>query len=45
VELEPLVSDCELRVAVRYWEGAVRVKGTRESRALAGRGFVELTGY
>ncbi|MBM3988686.1 MAG: carotenoid 1,2-hydratase [Planctomycetes bacterium] len=45
VELEPLVSDCELRVAVRYWEGAVRVKGTRESRALLGRGFVELTGY
>ena len=44
-EVEPLVADCELRVAVRYWEGAVRVSGTLDARAISGRGFVELTGY
>lgn len=44
-EVEPLVADCELRVAVRYWEGAVRVSGSRDARPVSGRGFVELTGY
>ncbi len=28
-----------------YWEGEVRVSGTREGQAVAGRGFVELVGY
>ncbi len=28
-----------------YWEGAVEVRGTRGSRKLAGRGYLELTGY
>jgi predicted secreted hydrolase len=32
-------------VSVRYWEGAVRVEGTREGRPVQGRGYVELTGY
>lgn len=44
-ELEPLVSDCELAISVRYWEGAVRASGTRGGVQLSGRGFVELTGY
>ena len=44
-EVEPLVADCELRVAVRYWEGAVRVSGSRDARPVSGRGVVELTGY
>ena len=35
----------ELRVLVRYWEGAVRVSGSRDARPVSGRGFVELTGY
>ncbi len=44
--VEPAVLDQELRVAFRYWEGSVRVTGTGESaRDVAGRGYVELTGY
>ncbi len=40
VEVVPLVADQELRLAVRYWEGAVDVSGS-----VAGRGYAELTGY
>jgi predicted secreted hydrolase len=35
----------ELNLAVRYWEGAVRIEGTRGRRPLRGRGYLELTGY
>lgn len=28
-----------------YWEGAVEITGTREGKAIAGRGYLELTGY
>ena len=42
----PAVRDQELRVAFRYWEGSVRVSGAGEDgRSIAGRGYVELTGY
>ena len=42
----PAVRDQELRVAFRYWEGSVRVSGSGEGgRDVAGRGYVELTGY
>lgn len=44
-ELTPLVESCELLAAVRYWEGAVRVEGSRSGATVGGRGFVELTGY
>ncbi len=40
VTLTPRVDDQELRVTVRYWEGAVRIDGT-----IGGSGFVEMTGY
>ena len=44
--VEPAVLDQELRVAFRYWEGSVRVDGSGEGgRDVAGRGYVELTGY
>jgi predicted secreted hydrolase len=43
--ITPLVADQELDVSFRYWEGAVRVRGTRDGRALAGVGYVEMTGY
>jgi predicted secreted hydrolase len=49
VELEldvtPAQADQELPVTLRYWEGAVRVQGTRAGQRLSGRGYVELTGY
>lgn len=28
-----------------YWEGAIDVKGTRNEKPIAGRGYLELTGY
>ncbi len=38
--------DQELALGViNYWEGAVRVSGTRNGRALRGSGYMELTGY
>ena len=36
----PYMPNQELDVSVRYWEGAVRVKGSA-----SGRGYVEMTGY
>ena len=38
--LEPMLADQELRMTVRYWEGAVRARGSHE-----GEGYLELTGY
>ena len=47
--LDPTVDDQELRTkstgGVVYWEGSVRVRGVSRGRAVAGEGYVELTGY
>jgi predicted secreted hydrolase len=44
--VEPRIPDQELDLAFRYWEGAVSVSGSGEGGAdVAGRGYVELTGY
>jgi predicted secreted hydrolase len=47
--LEPRLADQELvtreSTGITYWEGAVSARGTRGGAPLAGRGFVELTGY
>jgi predicted secreted hydrolase len=45
VELTPLIADQELRVGLTYWEGAVRVQGSRNGQPIDGYGYVELTGY
>jgi predicted secreted hydrolase len=45
LEVVPLISDQELNLTFRYWEGAVRVSGTRDGAPVQGRGYVELTGY
>jgi predicted secreted hydrolase len=45
LHLEPLVQDQELRLTFRYWEGAVRVRGSGRGGPVTGRGYVELTGY
>jgi predicted secreted hydrolase len=45
LEVEAALPDQELQVSVRYWEGAVRVKGTFEGAPVDGRGYLELTGY
>ena len=45
LDVEPLLADQELDLAVRYWEGAVAVRGAAGGRPVAGRGYAELTGY
>lgn len=45
LELTPELADQELRVSLRYWEGAVRLSGTHEGQPVQGQGYVELTGY
>lgn len=44
LDIRPVLADQELRHDARYWEGAVDVTEA-ETDALAGRGYVELTGY
>lgn len=45
LEVIPVLTDQELAVAPRYWEGAVDARGTRRGKPIAGQGYVELTGY
>ncbi len=49
LRLTPLLDDQELvttrSTGIAYWEGAVQVTGTWEGKPVAGRGYVELTGY
>jgi predicted secreted hydrolase len=45
VEITTPVTDQELNLAVRYWEGAIRVDGTRKGNPIRGVGYMELTGY
>ncbi len=45
LRIEPLLRDQELRLSVLYWEGAVRVTGSRAGKPVSGTGYVELTGY
>lgn len=45
VTITPVIADQELFTTVRYWEGAVDVSGSRDGNSIAGRGYVELTGY
>ena len=43
--IEPYFANQELDLAVRYWEGAVKVEGRAGGKAVSGSGYVELTGY
>jgi predicted secreted hydrolase len=45
VDIVPVLADQELFTTVRYWEGAVDVRGERQGLPVSGRGYVELTGY
>jgi len=45
LDITPHLADQELNVSYTYWEGAVRVGGERAGQAIAGNGYVELTGY
>jgi len=41
----PMIDASELDLAVRYWEGAIRVRGREGDQSIGGRGFLEMTGY
>lgn len=41
----PKVADQEMRLTVRYWEGAVAVKGRAGDREITGQGYLEMTRY
>lgn len=43
--LQPLLRNQELNLTYTYWEGAVRVTGTRQDAPVDGVGYAELTGY
>ncbi len=45
LHVTPVLKAQELNTNVRYWEGAVDVKGQRAGKEITGRGYVELTGY
>jgi predicted secreted hydrolase len=45
LHVNPVLKAQELSTNIRYWEGAVDVKGQRAGKELTGRGYVELTGY
>jgi predicted secreted hydrolase len=49
LEVTPSFADQELitnrSTRVTYWEGAVEIKGTLNQSPIAGRGYVEMTGY
>jgi predicted secreted hydrolase len=45
LEVRPHVRDQELRLLVRYWEGAVTVTGARRGAPVRGVGYLEMTGY
>jgi predicted secreted hydrolase len=43
--VEPHLDAQEMDHSVRYWEGAIRIQGNRNGRALGGNGYLEMTGY
>ena len=45
LQISPLIANQELNVAIRYWEGAVKIDGTAYGKPVSGYGYVELTGY
>jgi predicted secreted hydrolase len=45
LDVVPRLPDQELALAVRYWEGAVRVAGHVRGQPITGAGYVELVGY
>jgi predicted secreted hydrolase len=43
--ITPSLRDQELRLSVRYWEGAVEVTGRAAGEPIGGVGYLELAGY
>ena len=45
LKITPVVKDQFLDVSIKYWEGYVKIEGTKNGNRVNGRGYVELTGY
>jgi predicted secreted hydrolase len=45
LRLTPRIRDQEVRVSVRYWEGAIELEGRSRAREIGGQGYLELAGY
>jgi predicted secreted hydrolase len=45
LDVWPAIADQELDLSFRYWEGAVRLSGSKGNKKITGQGYVELTGY
>ena len=45
LRLTPRMRDQEVRVRVRYWEGAIELEGRAGTREIGGQGYLELAGY
>lgn len=45
LNIEPYMKNQELKLSVKYWEGAVKIKGEMAGKKVKGNGYVELTGY
>jgi predicted secreted hydrolase len=43
--IRPSLRDQELRLSVRYWEGAVAITGRSGAEEISGLGYLELAGY
>jgi predicted secreted hydrolase len=43
--ITPAIKNQLMDVAVRYWEGSVKIEGTKSGSRILGRGYVEMTGY
>jgi predicted secreted hydrolase len=43
--ITPSVRDQELRLSVRYWEGAIAITGHSATEEIRGLGYLELAGY
>jgi predicted secreted hydrolase len=44
--VRPAAENQELTLGpITYWEGAIDANGTRNGKAIKGRGYLELTGY
>jgi len=43
--VSPVIPDQEMKLFFRYWEGAVVITGSINSKQVSGYGYVELTGY
>ena len=43
--ITPKLADQEMRLTVRYWEGAVTVRGHSQGQPISGQGYLEMTRY